>query len=164
MSAVLDVRLTALADAIRARDWDEVEFQYDRVRSTIDRELGVRARPADVLRRNADAGGETPATRTPPTIGGPMNDTTPIDVDALEASKAAAGPRRPAELKPRIITPAEFAEEVNRQFREAHERRRQERARKARRRDRVNDLVTAAIAVGGAAILVVLSIMLGGYH
>ena len=51
-SPVLDIRLTALADAIRARDWAQVEFQYDRVRSTLERELGVRARPADRLREN----------------------------------------------------------------------------------------------------------------
>jgi hypothetical protein len=51
MNPVLDIRLTALADAIRARDWDEVERQYDRVRSTIARELGVRERESDRLRR-----------------------------------------------------------------------------------------------------------------
>jgi hypothetical protein len=47
---VLDIRLTALADAIRRRDWDDVEREYDRVRSTLERELGVRGRPADQLR------------------------------------------------------------------------------------------------------------------
>lgn len=48
--AVLDVRMTALADAIRCRDWVLVEFQYDRVRSALDRTLGVRERESDRLR------------------------------------------------------------------------------------------------------------------
>lgn len=52
---VLDVRLTALADAIRARDWERTEHEYDRVRSTIARELGVRERESDRLRRELDA-------------------------------------------------------------------------------------------------------------
>lgn len=47
---VLDIRLTALADAIRSRDFEQVEFEYDRIRSTLDRTLGVRARPADLMR------------------------------------------------------------------------------------------------------------------
>lgn len=50
-SPVLDIRLTALADAIRARDWEAVEFGYDRLRSALDRELGVRDRETDRLRQ-----------------------------------------------------------------------------------------------------------------
>ena len=48
---VLDIRLTGLADAIRDRDWDRVEREYDRVRSVFERELGVRGRPADLFRQ-----------------------------------------------------------------------------------------------------------------
>ena len=50
-SPVIDIRLTGLADAIRSRDWDAVEREYDRVRSTLERELGVRGRPADLFRQ-----------------------------------------------------------------------------------------------------------------
>lgn len=50
---VIDIRLTSLADAIRDRDWDRVEREYDRVRSVLDRELGVRARPSDLFRRRS---------------------------------------------------------------------------------------------------------------
>jgi hypothetical protein len=48
---VIDIRMTALADAIRARDWEAVEFQFDRVRSSLDRAFGTRNRPVDVVRK-----------------------------------------------------------------------------------------------------------------
>ncbi|HYK70411.1 MAG TPA: hypothetical protein VEV45_20875 [Streptosporangiaceae bacterium] len=44
---ILETRLAMLADEIRARDWEQVEFQYDRVLSITNRTAGHRDRPYD---------------------------------------------------------------------------------------------------------------------
>lgn len=49
-SAVLLIRLEALEQAIRCRDWSDVEFQFDRVLSVAQRDAGVRRRAVDDLR------------------------------------------------------------------------------------------------------------------
>lgn len=49
-SAVLLVRLEQLKLAIVRRDWDDVEFQFDRVLSVAERDAGVRRRAVDELR------------------------------------------------------------------------------------------------------------------
>lgn len=54
-AAVLDVRMTALADAIRGRDWEQVEFQYDRVQSALGRMLETRDREVDRVRREVSS-------------------------------------------------------------------------------------------------------------
>jgi hypothetical protein len=47
-SAILATRLEALEQAIRARDWDQVEFQYDRVLSQASKAAGTRGRAYDL--------------------------------------------------------------------------------------------------------------------
>lgn len=49
-AALLLVRLESLKLAIVCRDWDDVEFQFDRVLSMAERDAGVRRRAVDELR------------------------------------------------------------------------------------------------------------------
>lgn len=42
--AVIQIRMGTLADAIRSRDWQQVEFQYDRVQSAMSKADGTRER------------------------------------------------------------------------------------------------------------------------
>lgn len=50
--AVIMRRMDALAESIRARDWINVEFTYDQVRSALLREFEIdRGRPSDEIRK-----------------------------------------------------------------------------------------------------------------
>lgn len=49
-AALLLIRLESLKFAIVRRDWDDVEFQFDRVLSMAERDAGVRRRAVDELR------------------------------------------------------------------------------------------------------------------
>jgi hypothetical protein len=65
---VLGSRLDMLYTAIRERDWDAVEFQFDRVRSQASKLSGTRARPYDppadppAAEAESDAGDHIDAT------------------------------------------------------------------------------------------------------
>ena len=45
--SVIGRRFDALADAIRSRDWGQVEFLFDQTRSAVDRYTGQRERAYD---------------------------------------------------------------------------------------------------------------------
>jgi hypothetical protein len=46
-AVVIERRFDALADAIRRRDWDDVEWHFDNTRSAVSKMLGTRHRPGD---------------------------------------------------------------------------------------------------------------------
>lgn len=52
-ATVILVRLDSLDDAIRGGSREEVQFEADRVRSSVERALGVRGREVDELREKA---------------------------------------------------------------------------------------------------------------
>lgn len=93
-----------------------------------------------------------------------------IDVDRIEAEKAAAGPRpirstpeRLAEVQaPRLVVAGDVVAELERQHRRAYRRRQERNARQARRRAFVDDVLTAVVALAGTVALLALFAELAG--